>query len=76
MNYSKKIKKESVCNAGDQGLIPGVGRSPGEGTSHPLEYSCLEDPIDGGAWRESQTLSLSLFSPHKTSTETYSLKPE
>ena len=35
--------KESVCNAGDLGLIPGLGRSPGEGHGNPLQYSCLED---------------------------------
>ena len=43
--------KASVCNAGDLGLIPGSGRSPGEGNSNPLQYSCLENPMDGGAWR-------------------------
>ena len=43
--------KESACNAGDPGSIPGLGRSPGEGNGNPLQYSCLENPIDGGAWR-------------------------
>ena len=43
--------KESVCNAGDLGLIPGSGRSLGEGNGHPLQYSCLENPMDGGAWQ-------------------------
>ena len=42
--------KESTCNAGDLGLIPGVGRSPEEGKGYPLQYSCLENPMDGGAW--------------------------
>ena len=42
--------KVSVCNAGDPGLIPGLGRSPGEGNGTPLQYSCLENPMDGGAW--------------------------
>ena len=42
--------KASACNAGDLGLIPGLGRSPGEGNSNPLRYSCLENPMDGGAW--------------------------
>ena len=37
----------SACNAGDLGSIPGLGRSPGEGNSNPLQYSCLEDPMDG-----------------------------
>ena len=41
--------KASACNAGDLGLIPGSGRSPGEGNGNPLQYSCLENPIDGGA---------------------------
>ena len=43
--------KASACNAGDLGLIPGSGRSPGEGNGNPLQYSCLEYPTDGGAWR-------------------------
>ena len=43
--------KESACNAGDLGLIPGLGKSPGGGTSNPLQYSCLETPMDRGAWQ-------------------------
>ena len=43
--------KASACNAGDLGLIPGLGRSPGEGNGNPLQYSCLENPMDRGAWR-------------------------
>ena len=39
--------KASVCNAGDLGLIPGSGRSPGEGNGNPLQYSCLENPMEG-----------------------------
>ena len=42
--------KVSACNAGDLGLIPGSGRSPGEGNGNPLQYSCLENPIDREAW--------------------------
>ena len=42
--------KESVRNAGDLGLIPGLGRFPGEGNGYPLRYSCLENPMDRGAW--------------------------
>ena len=42
---------KSVCSAGDPGLIPGSGRSLGEGNSNPLQYSCLENPTDGGAWQ-------------------------
>ena len=41
--------KVSVCNAGDTGSIPGLGRPPGEGNGSPLQYSCLENPMDGGA---------------------------
>ena len=40
--------KASACNAGDPGLIPGLGRSPGEGNGNPLQYSCLENSMDGG----------------------------
>ena len=43
--------KAPTCNVGDQGLIPGLGRSSGEGNSNPLQYSCLEDPMDREAWR-------------------------
>ena len=46
--------KESACTAGntrDMGLIPGLGRSRGEGNGHPLQYSCLRNPMDTGAWR-------------------------
>ena len=42
--------KESACNAGDLGSISGSGRSPGEGNGNPLQYSCLENPLDRGAW--------------------------
>ena len=42
--------KASACNAGDPGSIPGLGRSPGEGNGYPLQYSCLENSMDGGAW--------------------------
>ena len=41
--------KESACSEGDQGLIPGLGRSPGEGNGNLLQYSCLENPMDRGA---------------------------
>ena len=54
--------KESACSAGDSGLIPGPGRSPGEGNGNPLQYSCLKNLMDRGAWqaavhgvKESQT---------------------
>ena len=42
--------KESACIAGDPGSIPGSGRSSGEGNGNPLQYSCLENPIDRAAW--------------------------
>ena len=45
------VGKESACNAGDWGLIPGLGRSPGEGNGNPLQYSCLENSVDRGAWQ-------------------------
>ena len=42
--------KASAYNAGDLGSIPGLGRSSGEGNGNPLQYPCLENPMDGGAW--------------------------
>ena len=45
------VGKESAWNAGDLGSIPGLGGSPGEGNGNPLQYSCLENPKDRGAWR-------------------------
>ena len=42
--------KESACDAGDLGSIPGLRRSPGGGHGNPLQYSCLENPMDGGAF--------------------------
>ena len=45
--------KASVYNVGDLGSIPGLGRSPGEGNDNPLQYSCLENPMEGGAWSAS-----------------------
>ena len=43
--------KESACSVEDLGLTPGLGRSSGEGNGNPLQYSCLENPMDRGAWR-------------------------
>ena len=43
--------QESACNAEDLGSIPGLGRSPGEGNGKPLQYSCLENLMDGGTWQ-------------------------
>ena len=61
INFSEKVQfcedftggsagKESACNVGDLGSIPGLGRSFGEGNGNPLQYSCLENPVDIGAW--------------------------
>ena len=47
---SRSVSKESACSAGDLGSIPGSGRSPGEGNSNPIQYLCLEKPMDKGAW--------------------------
>ena len=44
------VGKESACNAGDPASIPGSGRCPGEGNGNPLQYSCLENFMDRGAW--------------------------
>ena len=63
------VSKASVCNAGYLGSIPGLGRSPGEGNGNPLQYPCLENPMDRGAWwtmvcgitRIRQDLALSFF---------------
>ena len=45
------VGKESACSAGDLGLIPGLGRSPGERNGNPLQYSCLENLMDRRAWQ-------------------------
>ena len=45
------VGKESTCSTGDAGSFPELGRSPGGGNGNPLQYSCLENPMDGGAWR-------------------------
>ena len=65
--------KESACNAGDRdmGLIPGLGRSPGEGHGSPLQYSCLENPLDRGAGRlHGVTKSWARLKQHSTHTGT------
>ena len=51
MGFShSSVGKESACNAGDPGSIPGSGRSPGEGKGNPLQYFCLQNSMDRGAW--------------------------
>ena len=47
---SQMVKNLSACNAADPGSMPRLGRSPGEGNSNPPQYSCLENPMDRGAW--------------------------
>ena len=49
--YGVSDGKEAACKAGDLDLIPGLARSPGEGNGTPLQYSCLENPMDWGAWQ-------------------------
>jgi len=44
------VGKESTCNVGDAGLIPGLGTFPGEGNNNPLQYSCLENSVERGVW--------------------------
>ena len=48
--------KESACNAGDPGSIPGSGRCPGEGNGNPLQCSCLKNSMDRGAWQAIQSM--------------------
>ena len=50
-NSLSSDSKESACNVGDLGSIPWLGRSPGEGNGYPLQYSCLENSMDRGAWQ-------------------------
>ena len=48
--FNRSVGKESPCNAGDLGSISGLGRSSGEGNGNPLQYPCLENPMDRRAW--------------------------
>ena len=50
MAFGRSVGKVSPCSAGDPGSIPGLGRSPGEGNGNPLQYPCLENLMDRGAW--------------------------
>ena len=50
-HYDSSVGKSSACNAGDPGLILGLGRSPGEGNDNPVQYSYLENPMDREAWQ-------------------------
>ena len=72
--------KAPASNAGDLGSIPGLGRSPGEGNGNPLQYSCLENPMDRGAWQatvhwvtKSRTRLSNFTSPHKLSNCPYNV---
>ena len=51
MNICSSFDEESACSAEDLGSIPGLGRSPGEGNGNPLQYSCLENPMEGRTWQ-------------------------
>ena len=51
MVKKKKKKEKTACNAGDPGSMPGSGRSPGEEHGNPLQYSCLGNSVDRGAWQ-------------------------
>ena len=50
--------KESACSAGDPDSVPGLGRSSGEGNGNPLQYACLENPMDRGAWWDTKSMGL------------------
>ena len=50
VNWGFPADLELTCNAGDPGLTPGLEKSPGEGNGNPLQYSCLENPMDRGTW--------------------------
>ena len=54
------VAKTPPANAGDSGSIPGSGRSPGEGNGNPLQYSCLGNPMDNGAWQATVCLGVSM----------------
>ena len=64
IEFGGSDSKESACNAGDLGSIPESGRCPGEGNGNPLQYSCLENPMDRGAW-----LGLQLIGSQRANTQ-------
>ena len=70
-----QLVKTPPANAGDVGLIPGSGRSPGEGNGNPLQYSCLENPIDRGAWQATAHGIAVRYDWAHTHGETDKLKP-
>ena len=67
--------KVSAYNAGDPGSIPGLGRSPGERNGNPLQYSCLENSMDGGAWQATAHASACRQSDMIKCLKTIYLKP-
>ena len=70
------LLKDLPANAGDAGSIPGLGRSPGVGNGNPLQYSCLENPMDRGAWQAAvhrvtkSRMLLSIYTDTDTDTDT------
>jgi len=52
------VVKNLPANAGDTGLVPGLGRSPGEGNGNPLQYSCLKNLMNGGGWEVTKELDM------------------
>ena len=58
------VVKNPPASAGDVGSLPGLGRSPGEGNDNPLQYSCLVNPMDGGAWQATPMGSLKSQTQH------------
>ena len=73
---NKKKKKESAFNAGDADLTPESGRSPGEGSGYPLQYSCLENSMDGGAWQATVHGGHKELDPTEQLSFTHSLTPQ
>ena len=67
--------KEPACNAGDSDSIPGLGRSPGEGNGYPLQYSCLENSMDRGAWQSMRSQRVGCNWVNNTFTFTSLLPP-
>ena len=73
------MTKNPLASAGDAGSIPGSGRSPREGNGNPLQYSCLENPMDGGVWRATVhgvTKSWTRLSDTHTHTHTHTMEKE
>ena len=67
--------KNPLVNAGERGSIPGLGISPGEGNGNPFQYSCLKNPMDGGAWWASPDTTPVQFSPSVAKSRPTLLRP-